>query len=89
MEPELEILAKQRAAMYGDGSWLQTGRILDLLDLSKLSHAGFLSPYVKILSKLVRLTVSPYHKDSWADIIIYADLVYRHIKSGEPVGRGT
>lgn len=89
MDSELERLAHRRAEEYGDDTWKTTGNVLRHLSLGPLQSEGYLSPFVKIVSKLVRITLLPNHKDSWADIAIYAEIVFRHIRSSEPGGHGT
>lgn len=80
---EIEKLLEERGSVYGDfyAGTLAEASILGILrnnysdahhaELS-LKHQVWLS---KIITKLVRLSVSPNHLDSWIDISGYATLV--------------
>lgn len=82
-----EELIAERGEVYGsfiDGVTAEA-RILDILAANHLQQTQtplptcYLVWMSKIVMKLTRLSVSPTHTDSWADISGYATLVVNHL----------
>lgn len=76
-------LLAERGEVYGE-AWILTGEVADYLH-QNASHAelldsGYYYAWITILGKLIRLIRSPYHLDTWRDIIGWATLAANHIE---------
>ena len=80
--PEQSNLSAMRQAQYGE-SWVWLGMVIQILKpfLTLLINSGFFHPWYQIMTKLIRLLVSPNHLDSWRDIIGYAELVVTEMEA--------
>jgi hypothetical protein len=90
-------IIEERGQVYGDfyqGIKLE----VDLLGLIKDRHYEhykvdldpmYAAYMAKIIMKLSRLSITPDHIDSWADIAGYARLVELHLKKGKPDAENT
>lgn len=78
MNEQIDELLEAREEVYGD-SWFMAGEAMGFLRkplMNLLSTAPWMAHnWVLMLSKLIRILYSPYHRDNWADIVGYATLV--------------
>jgi hypothetical protein len=79
---QIEDLIRSRDESYGE-AWLLAGEMARLLNLDKVTDAGFLYVLLVMLSKIARITSSPTKLDHWKDIAGYATLVFQHLEKVE------
>lgn len=86
MTPHFTVMKDERDAQYAE-SWEIQGLVLGVMPrqaTAKIIEAGYFHPWYMILTKLMRLLVSPTHADSWLDIIGYAQLVLDDFQKTAP-----
>jgi hypothetical protein len=77
----IQTLLARRGEEYGM-AWKITGEMAKHVNLHEVTAAGYLYPWITMLCKLVRATVSPRNPDHWRDIAGYATLVLNDLAEG-------
>jgi hypothetical protein len=80
--PCVRDVMTQRNEEYGP-AWLVTSQVLRTISvcspLNRIRDHDLFFVWVMIINKAIRLVVSPTHRDSWVDIIGYANLALKYI----------